>query len=249
MKDIAITAGTSQATVSRVLNGIEIRDNVVADRIREVAKEMNFQPNEAGRNLRMGGDRDYGPLFETRWQQNMSVKRLIAQAAARLVIPSEVIVLDSGSTVAQMGIYFPEGMLVYTNSLAILHPASRRGVHVNLAPGLYIPEMAAVFGRETDEYFSRHHASTYFFSSARVDVKTGLYNLHPSTYSVKRVVLENAKKKILLVDHSKFCDAGLDTYAPLRIIDTLVTDFVPEQFRGSLSQSGIEVIETHPELR
>lgn len=249
MKDIALAAGTSQATVSRILNGIEIRDTALADRVQKVAKEMNYQPNEAGRSLRMGSDGDYGPVFEVRSQQNIHVKRLIAQTAAKFANSADVIVLDSGSTVAQMGVYLPEGLLVYTNSLAILHAAARRNVHVQLSPGLYVPEMAAVFGQETDEYFSRHHATAYFLSSARVDVKTGLFNLHPTTYSVKRVVLENAKRKILLADHHKFCDAGLDTYAPLSKIDILVTDFVPEVFRDAIFQSGVQVIETQPESR
>jgi len=249
MKDIAAAAGTSQATVSRVLNGIEIRDASLADRVQKVAKEMDYEPNEAGRSLRMGSDGDYGPVFEVRSQQNIQVKRVIAQAAAKLVNSADVIVLDSGSTVAQMGVYLPDGLLVYTNSLAILHSAARRNVYVQLAPGLYVPEMAAVFGQETDEYFSRHHATTYFLSSNRVDVQTGLFNVHPSTCSVKRIVLENAKNKILLADHHKFCDAGLDSYASLSMIDTLVTDFVPEVFREAISQTGVQVIETHPESR
>jgi len=242
--DIAQAIGTSPATISRVLNGVAIRDAALAHRIREKAAELNYQPNEAGRNLRRGTGEEYGPVFEIRSKQNLDVKRKIAAQAAKLVNQSDVIVMDSGSTVAQMAVHLPAGVIVYTNSLAVLQPAARRGAYVNLSPGLYVPEMAAVFGQETDEYFSRHQATIYFLSSARVDVRTGLFNLNPSTYSVKSAVLAHAQKKVLLVHHDKFCDAGLETFAPLSMIDTLITDFVPELFRDAIFHSGVQVIET-----
>ncbi|MDQ0189037.1 LacI family DNA-binding transcriptional regulator [Alicyclobacillus cycloheptanicus] len=244
MKDIAIAAGTSYSTVSRVLNGVVIRDSALAERIRAIAHEMNYQPNEAGRSLRMGADEEYGPAFETRSRQDLPIKRAIATSAAGLVEPSDVIALDSGSTVAQLVYYLPSNVLVYTNSLAVLQPAARRGIHVHLAPGLYVPAMAAVFGEETDEYFRRHPSNVYFLSSARVDIRTGLFNLNPSTYSVKRAALANAGKKVLLVHHDKFCDASLQSFAPLADIDVIVTDYVPQPFRDVVLASGVHVIET-----
>jgi len=244
IKDIAIATETSVSTVSRVLNGVAIRDLILAERIRTIANEMNYQPNEAGRNLRRGSDDEYGPVFEVRSRQELYAKRSIASSAASLVKSSDVIVLDSGSTVAQLAYFLPSDVLVYTNSLAVLQPAAKRGVHVHLAPGLYIPAMTAVFGKETDAYFSRHSSNVYFLSSARVDVRTGLFNLSPSTYSVKRVALAHARKKVLLVHHNKFCDAGLETFAPLSVIDVIVTDYVPDMFREAIATSGVQVIET-----
>ncbi|WAH36250.1 DeoR/GlpR family DNA-binding transcription regulator [Alicyclobacillus dauci] len=243
IKDIANTAGTSLSTVSRVLNGIAIRDKTLAEKIHKIAEQMNYQPNEAGRNLRMGSDDDFGPVLEIRSRQDVNVKRLIAAEAAKMVTARDVVVLDSGSTVAQMAFHLPADVLVYTNSLAVVQPAAKRGVHVHLAPGLYVPAMGAVFGQETEDYFRRHKSSIYFLSSARVDVRTGLFNLNATTYNVKRVALEHASRKVLMVHHEKFCDAGLDTFAPLSSVDMIITDFVPDIFRDPVSQSGVEVIE------
>lgn len=244
IKDIASLAGTSVSTVSRVLNGIVIRDNELADRIREIAQEVNYQPNVAGRNLRMGFDKDFGPAFDVRSQQDLQSKREIAASAAKLIGPADSVALDSGSTVAQVANYLPENMLVYTNSLAVLQSAARRGAHVNLAPGLYVPTMAAVFGEDTEEYFRQHRFTKYFLSSARVDVRTGLFNLNPMTYRIKQIVMEQSDTKVLMVHHDKFCDTGLASYAPLTAVNVLVTDFVPDPFRDAMSESGLQVIET-----
>lgn len=184
-----------------------------------------------------------GPDFELRSQHNWKAKQQIAAKAAELIRPSDVVVLDSGSTVAGMVPYLNEGTLLYTNSLAILQSAARRNLHVHLAPGLYVPEMAAVFGEETEAYFRNRQATKYFLSSARVDVKNGLWNVNQVTSSVKRAAIECAKEVILLADHDKFCDASLSTYASLQQVDLLITDYVPEEFRDRLFESGIHVVE------
>jgi DeoR/GlpR family transcriptional regulator of sugar metabolism len=220
-----------------------IRDQELARRIRQSAEQMNYQPNEAGRRLRKGIDDEFGPVFEVRSRVELRAKRMIAAYAARMVGLSDVVVLDSGSTVAQITNYLPHNLLVYTNSLVVLQEAARRDIHVHLAPGLYVPAMAAVFGQETEEYFARHRSNIYFFSSARVDVRTGLFNLHPSTYNVKRVALSHARKRVLLVHHDKFCDAGLEAFAPLTAVDLIVTDYVPADFRDAIAQCAVPVVE------
>lgn len=57
IKDIAREAGVSNATVSLVLNGKEKEGRVskeVADRVRKIADEMNYQPNGLARSLQCG---------------------------------------------------------------------------------------------------------------------------------------------------------------------------------------------------
>src|SRR5579875_2784271 len=107
IKDIARKVGTSASTVSRVVNGLNIRDKDLARRILETAAELDYQPNEAGRRLRTGVDAEYGPVFEVRSREDLEAKRAIADKAAGLVQPSDVVVLDSGTTVAQMAYVLP----------------------------------------------------------------------------------------------------------------------------------------------
>jgi len=243
IKDVAEAAGTSPATVSRVLNSVSTVDPILAERVHAAVKRLNYKPNQAGRNLRMGFDAEYGPTFEFRQQRNREIKQRIARRVAEFLHPPDIVVLDSGSTVAQIVPYLPNDVLLYTNSLAILQPAAKRGLHIHLAPGLYVPPMAAVFGSETEQYFSNRKPTKYILSSTRVDVRTGLYNVNRTTAMLKQVVMRQAETSILLVDHEKFCDAELTGYAPLSDVDILVTDFVPEQFREALEQSGVTVIE------
>ncbi|MCL6517932.1 DeoR/GlpR family DNA-binding transcription regulator [Alicyclobacillus sp.] len=246
IKDVAARAGVSPATVSRVLNGVPTVDAEIAARVREAVAALDYQPNQAGRNLRMRIDSAFGPEFSVRSREHLGAKRRIAERAAALVSANDVIGLDSGSTVSMMCPHLPPGVMVYTNSLAVLQPAARRGVTVNLAPGRYVPEMAAVFGTETDQYFRQRRLRRYFLSSAKIDVRRGLYNINPLTTTVKLAAMERADMCVVLAHHEKFCDAGLDTYAPLERIDLLITDYIPTPYRDVVLQSGVPVIEVAP---
>ena len=51
IKDIAQAAGVSRGTVDRVLNGRGKVRPQVAEKVRRLAREMNYLPNRAGREL------------------------------------------------------------------------------------------------------------------------------------------------------------------------------------------------------
>lgn len=51
IKDVALKAGVSIATVSRVLNDVGPVDERTRERVREVARRMRYVPNALGRNL------------------------------------------------------------------------------------------------------------------------------------------------------------------------------------------------------
>ncbi|WP_309106753.1 LacI family DNA-binding transcriptional regulator [Arthrobacter sp.] len=52
--DVALLAGVSHATVSRVMNGNFTVDATIAERVRAAAVELNYQPNPVGRSLALG---------------------------------------------------------------------------------------------------------------------------------------------------------------------------------------------------
>lgn len=56
IKKIAAIAGVSTATVSRVLNNLDYKcsSEELREKIWQIAREMNYMPNEAARNLKMG---------------------------------------------------------------------------------------------------------------------------------------------------------------------------------------------------
>lgn len=62
IRDIARVAGVSVPTVSRVLNGHSVAEDL-ALRVRHTVKALNYVPNRAARRLRGSGNRLWGAIF------------------------------------------------------------------------------------------------------------------------------------------------------------------------------------------
>ncbi len=63
IRDVARKAKVSTATVSRVLAGINVVSDDLADRVREVAAQLKYQPNRVARSLRSQKSRIVGVLI------------------------------------------------------------------------------------------------------------------------------------------------------------------------------------------
>ncbi|WP_125612383.1 LacI family DNA-binding transcriptional regulator [Specibacter cremeus] len=91
ISDVAEKAGVSLATVSRVMNGNFTVAADIAERVRAVATELNYQPNPTGRNLARGKTDTIGvvvpdlgnPTFQTVLR---GVSRAAAQDGYRVLI-------------------------------------------------------------------------------------------------------------------------------------------------------------------
>jgi DNA-binding LacI/PurR family transcriptional regulator len=63
MKSVAIRAGVSTATVSRVINGLPAVSEELAERVRRVIKELDFVPNPIAITLKHGRSKTYGLII------------------------------------------------------------------------------------------------------------------------------------------------------------------------------------------
>lgn len=87
LKDIATKVGVSTALVSYVINGLEKEKRVGPDivkKIREVAREMNYKPNQIARSLRKGSTNTIGLIVADIANPFFSqMARIIEDEAAR----------------------------------------------------------------------------------------------------------------------------------------------------------------------
>ncbi len=60
---IALEAGVSRATVSRVINGLPLVKEETAQRVREVLERVTFIPNPVATTLRYGRSKTYGLII------------------------------------------------------------------------------------------------------------------------------------------------------------------------------------------
>jgi DeoR family fructose operon transcriptional repressor len=167
--------------------------------------------------------------FSTRAVVNADAKRRIAQAAASLVHPGDVIAIDAGTTAFDVITQLPEDFAgsVVTHSIPVLHHVLRMSaVRVTGVGGqLYAPSQAFA-GPTTVEQLTGLRVRLFFLGAAAID-RQGVYVEADVERTVKQALVDAADKVILVADHSKFDHTALVHLAGFDRIDRLITDRKP----------------------
>jgi DeoR family fructose operon transcriptional repressor len=151
----------------------------------------------------------------------------IAKAALEHVPQRGTVVIDAGSTTAQLVEMFPTDreMTVYTNTLttALILSAYPLLTVFSLGGRVRSTTCAAA-----DDWAVRALAEinvdVAFLGANGISVDRGLTTPHPSEAAVKRHMLAAARQRIILADHSKIGLVRRVKFGALTDVDLLITD-------------------------
>ncbi|MDU3111077.1 MAG: DeoR/GlpR family DNA-binding transcription regulator, partial [Corynebacterium sp.] len=86
-------------------------------------------------------------------------------------------------------------------------------------------------------------ADVAFIGSNALTIDHGLSTADPQEAAVKRAMITNARKVIVMADSTKLGRDFLVSFAALEDIDVVITDSsAPEQFVNDLREQGVEVV-------
>jgi DeoR/GlpR family transcriptional regulator of sugar metabolism len=176
---------------------------------------------------------------------NLGSKQRIGEAAARMVLSGDTVILDAGSTLMEMAKRLPavSPLTVITNSLNIAtEVGSRPGVHVMLAGGSLSPETISTVGPVAERDLRELLVGKLFLGIQAFGQDSGLSDVSLEVARVKAAMVSAADYVILLADSTKYSTRAFARVAPLSEIDCLITDSgFPEEAAQQLLAQGIEV--------
>ncbi len=172
-------------------------------------------------------------------------RKAIAGAAAELIKPSEVVMLSTGSTTLYLARQLASEcrpLTVITNGLdASVMLAVNPNIRVIVAPGDYDSREARLWGAETTNFLQKFQADTAVIGASGL-FTGGACEADSPTAWVDRVMLERARRRILLMIHTKFDQPKLELICPLDTIDILISDRSPEgELLEAVKTAGIEL--------
>jgi DeoR family fructose operon transcriptional repressor len=153
-------------------------------------------------------------------------KRRIAAAAVRELGNARVIVLDAGTTVAEMVELLPTDreLTVVTNDLLIAQrAAAREGLRVLHMGGEVSAATFAATGPWATDHLHGIEVDVAFMAASGLSPRRGLTVSSLVDAEVKRLILASSARKVLLADHSKVGDDFFAAYGVLTEIDVLIT--------------------------
>jgi len=159
-------------------------------------------------------------------------KEQIGRLAATLVEDNETIYLDSGTTAAYLLPFLASkrNVTIVSNSF-IIHSEMQRYPELNLfsTGGLYNHKTKSFVGMSTINGLQDIRISKAFMSSTGVSLDLGATNNSFHEAEIKKSVIRQAQKVILMADHSKTDTAAAICFCRLDQLYAYVTDQRPPE--------------------
>jgi len=171
----------------------------------------------------------------------------IAVLATRLIRPGEVVMVDGGATTLHFARRLASELndiTVITNSYAVaMAAANNPSMTVVSCPGVFDRHEGAVIGPDAITFLARFNANHAVVGASGI-TREGPNEAHMGSAAVKRVMLERAQNRILVLDHSKFDKANVELVCPMTSIDHLVVDRAPTgELAGALQRARVEIVD------
>jgi DeoR family transcriptional regulator, aga operon transcriptional repressor len=181
---------------------------------------------------------------------NFAAKQAIGKTAGKLVFEAETIIIDSGSTTAELVKHLPQlqDLTVITNALNIANLIGNSNNINMIMPGGYLRKNSlSLVGPLAEKSLQRFNVDKVFLGVDGFDSRMGIYTPNVEEARLNELMIEIAKEVIVLVDSSKFRKRSFAFICSLEQIDKVVTDALIEaEDKKRLEDAGIEVLIAKP---
>ncbi len=171
--------------------------------------------------------------FSLREIQFSKEKEAMAKAAAVLLQPGDVIIVDGGTSTFHLAQQLPDFRLrIITNSVRLAvyldeKYSSRETLEVFLTGGYFYPKSYMLTGPQAKASLSQYHAKWAFLSAGGVNER-GVSNNNEFAVECEKVMIENSEHVAILADHSKIGRQAMCQVCPLEKVSFLITDRHPD---------------------
>ncbi len=170
-------------------------------------------------------------------------KKRIGKVAAEIVEDGQTIILDGGSTVAEVARHLlGHSLQVITNSLPIAQIfANSQNVETTLTGGYLYPRLGVMLGPFCEQMLGTVSADLLIMGMGGI-THQGLSNSNTLIVGSEKKMIEVSQKIIVVADRSKFGRNAMVHLAPLETADLIVSDnHLTPEFQELLNSRGVEL--------
>ena len=182
--------------------------------------------------------------FNVRKNQNVVGKQKMAEIVASLVHEGEHLFLDASTTAVFVAKALKEKdrLTVITNSMEILlELADVSGWNIISTGGVVKEGYLACLGSRTEEVIRSYFVDTVIFSCKALDMGWGIMESQEAFGSAKKAMIASGRRRILVVDSTKFDQTAFSVAGKLRDVEIVVTDTKPsDKWLKLFEEEGVE---------
>ena len=183
--------------------------------------------------------------FNVRMRENLMGKQSIAQKALTLLQPHTSVFFDASTTNLALAKALPDiNLNIFTTGPSIALELCRlHNPVVTLCCGTINRNNLAISGQNTLEMLDKINIDIAFIGVSGCSVEAGFTCGTESDMLVKRMVIQKARKSVLMCAHDKFSCLMPYTFAKLSDADYLVSDGqIPEAFLQAAEEANLTVL-------
>jgi len=185
------------------------------------------------------------PSFQSRELENTGAKQIIAEKAVGLIHEGGSVFFDAGTTSLAVIRALPDvNLTVITNGANFANELQRLSyATVYLCCGALNRSNMALSGNSTLDFLGGLNIDLGFIGVSGYSEESGFTCGKESEMYVKRLVIQKARKSVVLMDASKLTRLMPYTFARLGDVDCVIgDDALPESFLYDAAGSGVDVI-------
>lgn len=228
MDALCAAVGASRGTVRRDL--IRMEENGLLKRTRGGAHALPRQPE------------DDLPIH-MRGHLHSEQKARIAQAALALVRDGDTVLLGAGTTVRALAARLSalNKLTVVTYDIGVAYEIASRTNHRLLVAGGWVRERTfTLYGGFTEAFLRDTRIDCAFLSADALDAKAGFMDYNADEITLKRIALNNAERRVMLLDQSKLGIRALMAICKPDEVDLTILDGpLDAQTQSALAEAGV----------
>lgn len=242
-KIIDLAHQEKRVLVSVLSRMFEVTEETIRRDLEKLEKEGIVSRTYGGAMLNRHTNEDLP--FTARNIMNTDIKQSIAIKAMDLINEGDTLMVDPSSTSFELLklLTNKNNLTVITNSVHILNDFSGSEMNIVSTGGNLRPRSLSLVGPVAHHTLQRYNVDKAIISCKGIDLDKGITESNEPECELKKYMLKQCEKVILLADHTKFDKVAFTVLSELERVDYLVTDQAPsEPWVRRLAELNIELI-------
>jgi DeoR/GlpR family transcriptional regulator of sugar metabolism len=231
--------------MNKILTALQQNGSVSVEELSEqlhvtvvtIRKDLDALEGQGRLRRTHGGAVSMAPLFYEPFRNDRSFqaqvekfadeKRRIGRAAAALINEGETIALTPGTTTTQVirGLPLDQKITIVTSTVNVaMELSKRKDLNVFVTGGHLHGEWFSLVGPTAVHSLSQVVIHTLFVGSDGIDAKSGPTCYSPEEASVNSAMVRHARRRIAVVDHTKFGKVAGWRICQTTDLDLVITD-------------------------
>ena len=183
--------------------------------------------------------------FNQRLNENIPAKEKVAMKAIELIETGRSLFIDSGTTMMRLASLIPDERLTITTTgpNVALELAKKNLPIINIVGGMLNRDNISVSGNQALRFLNDFNIDIAFIVPSGMSVNNGLTSGNYTECELKRLVVEKARKVVVLMDTSKLDKILPYTFCNISDVDVIISDaLLPNDIMTQALSANVEII-------